>query len=199
MKKEIEVINNWNEVSVLQYQQLQLLKIEESPSEMDYIIDIITILNDVDREMITGLNINNFNLIAAELKFITKPVPTKKKKTIKIGRKTYKWVDGFHKLSVGEMISIEQTIDSEELTYNMAIDVILAVLLREVNDDGSVKEFNSERFQSDREQFSQLKITDVYGMIVFFSIGGKPLIQHLLDYFHNKLLMMKNLLMKRKQ
>ena len=66
------------------------------------------------------------------------------------------------------MLSIEQVIDMEELTYDMALDVVCAILLRK---DGEA--FDSNLFAERRELFNTIPITEIKGMVNFFSNGGR--------------------------
>ena len=75
------------------------------------------------------------------------------------------------------MLSIEQVIDMEELTYDMALDVVCAILLRKEGE-----EFDSNLFAERRELFNTIPITEIKGMVNFFSNGGRHSIQNTKDF-----------------
>lgn len=171
---KLTVPTSWEEVTVEQYQVLQTLKkVEEYDSNLLYMIDVITSLTDVTSEMISGINLGNLNILISDMGFIQNLIPDDKKDEVKIGKDVFKWIGDLNSITVGEAISIEQIIDLEELNYTSSFDVVLAVLLRKVKEDGTLEPFDSEIFEQRRKLFSKLPITDVYGMVVFFSLGEK--------------------------
>ena len=117
------------------------------------------------------------NEIVLNFGFLKEEISQDKIEQIDFRGEGYEWVGSFNELTVGEMLSIEQIIDLEELTYNMSYDVVCAILLRK---DG--EEFDASNFKENRELFGELPITDVMGMIVFFLNGGKISTQHIKTY-----------------
>ena len=80
-------------------------------------------------------------------------------------------------MTVGEAISIELPIDLEELTFTLSYDVVLAVMLREEG-----KKFDANLFKENRVKFSELPITEVLGMLLFFLNGGQTSTAHTKTY-----------------
>ena len=181
MKKKvtIDVPVCWGDVSVHKYQALQSLKKDDYKSDMHYAVDMISILCGVNANV---LDAETFTTISNELVFLSEAISTEKIEEIKIGDDTYKWIGSFNQITVGEMLSIEQVIDLEELTYSQAFDVIAAVLLRKVKPNGELSKFNVNKFNSDREMFSELPVDQLHGMINFFIAGGKICTVHSVDY-----------------
>ena len=171
---KITIPQGWDEVTIERFQMLQTLKdVKEYESQLTYMIDVISILADVDVSYISGINMENLNLIANDMGWLQEDIKSDKKEVITVDGVEYKWKGKFNELTVGEMISIEQVIDLEELSYNMSFDVIMAILLRKIKEDGTLEEFDAKSFEVMREKFSKLMITEIYGMIVFFSLGVK--------------------------
>ena len=173
MSKQIEIIvpTSWNEVSVNTFQELKLIKREDFKTDFNYLRAIIKHLCNI--EDIDKIPLNIINEISEEVKFINAPITTERFKEVKIDNDTYRWVGSFNSLTVGEIISIEQIIDLEELTFDLSTDVVAAILLRKVLDDGSLEEFNSDLYNERRELFGNVSIADVNGMLVFFLNGGQ--------------------------
>lgn len=169
-KKELEIPQSWDEVTVEKFQLLQNIEIDRE-GQVNYMVEVISILSGADRSYIEGVNLENLNVLTAEMEFLQTPLTTERVEIITIDGEKYKWKGDFNKLTVGEMVTIEQIIDLEDLNYSLAFDVICAVLLRRVKEDGSLEEFDGDEFVKNREKFSKLPITDVNGMIVFFSLG----------------------------
>lgn len=181
-QKTITIPEGWDEISVRKFQEIQLIDKESYDSNILYMIDIISILADVDKKDVSGINIKNLQTIAENMDWLQTDVPTERKHFVKIGDDVYKWKGDFNSVTVGEMVSLEQVIDLEQLNFSMTFDVILAIFLRKVLEDGTLEEFKAEDFEKNREKFSELKITDVYGMIVFFSLGETSYINNSQDY-----------------
>ena len=180
---KLTVPESWDEVTVEKYQLLQTLKnVDEYDSNLLYMVDVISSLTDVTPEMINGVNLGNLNILISQMEFIQKEISNEKKTEVKIGKDIYKWIGNLNSITVGEAVSIEQIIDLEELNFSTSLDVVLAVLLRKVKEDGTLEPFDSELFEERRELFLKLRITDVYGMVVFFSLGEKLSTRSLVDY-----------------
>jgi len=168
---EIEVPTSWEDVTINKYQRLQQIIGQEFKSDLKRTEAITKCLCDIDD--ITTLPLESFYLISENIKFINDKVTQERFKEVEIDGDVYRWVGSFNELTVGELISIEQIIDIEQLTFNMAYDVVAAILLRKVNKQGGVEDFNSDLFTDRRELFSKLPITKINGMLLFFLNGGK--------------------------
>jgi len=183
MKKlEIEIPQSWDEISVTKFQELQEVKEKDFTSKVEYLIQILSIMADVDAMAISGINIGNLHHLVSQMEFLQTPITIDKKDSVIIGKDEYKWKCDLNSLTLGEMVSIEQIIDLEELNYTMAYDVIMAVLLRKIKEDGTLEDFDADNFEKNRELFSQVPITDVNGMLLFFLGGGKHYIKTMEGY-----------------
>jgi len=171
---EISVPISWSDVTVNQYQALTLLNPEEY-SQFRYSCQLVQILCEI--EDVSKFPLEIINEIVLNFGFLKEEISQDKIEQIDFRGEGYEWVGSFNELTVGEMLSIEQIIDLEELTYNMSYDVVCAILLRK---DG--EEFDASNFKENRELFGELPITDVMGMIVFFLNGGKISTQHIKTY-----------------
>lgn len=180
--KEKVIINVpvcWNDVSVYKFQELRTLKVEDYKSELSYSSEVMSVLCGFDAKNIDS---ETFSIISKELSFLSSPVSNDVIESVIIGKDTYKWIGSFNQITVGEMISIEQIIDLEELNYTQGYDVIAAVLLRKVKDNGQLSDFNANTFNESREMFSNLPIDQLNGMVNFFIAGGKICTELSVDY-----------------
>ena len=167
---EITVPTCWEDVTADTYHRLKSIKAEDYETPLLHTMAVMSCLcNTPDVSMLTA---KSFNEIALELKFINEPIPKKSVDDIRVGGKLFRWKGSLNQLTMGEMVSIEQIIDLEELTYDTSTDVIAAVLLREINKDGKMLDFDSNNFAEYRGLFGGLPITDLKGTIDFFSGGG---------------------------
>ncbi len=171
----ITVPTSWEDVSLNQYQALAQINAEDYKSKLRYSMQLVQILCDIDDVSTFPLEV--INEIVLNFDFLREEIPSDRKDEIEFKGKVYKWRGSFNELTVGEMLSIEQIIDLEELSYNMSYDVVCAVLLRENGED-----FNANKFNDNRVLFGELPITDVMGTILFFLNGGRVCTEHTKTY-----------------
>lgn len=157
----------WDDVTLNKYQALKEIDRDKFETDYAYSVEVIKVLCDLDD--ISGMNIATQEQIINEIGFINEPITTNKIKQFNFEDNFYKWGASLNGLTVGEMLSIEQIIDLEELSYTMSYDVVCAVLLRQDNE----VEFDAEKFQERRDIFGRLPITYINGMIGFFLRGGQ--------------------------
>lgn len=171
---KVIVPTSWEDITVERYQLIRALDREHYKTDLGLSVAFVDIVCDIDSK---ELSITDFNTVSKIIEFMATDVVADVKKSINIYGDTYKWVADFNSLSVGEMLSIEQVIDMEELTYDMALDVVCAILLRKEGE-----EFDSNLFAERRELFNTIPITEIKGMVNFFSNGGRHSIQNTKDF-----------------
>jgi len=163
---EINIPTSWSDITINQYQALTQINPDDYKSKFRYSCQLVQVLCDIDD--VSHFPLDIINEIILNFDFLAQEIPSDKKDVIEFRGRTFRWEASFNELTVGEMLSIEQIIDLEELTYNMSYDVVCAILLRENGDA-----FDAGKFTEYRELFGELPITDVYGTILFFLNGGK--------------------------
>lgn len=172
---KINVPDSWDSVTVNQYQALTQINREDYKSDLDYSASVIQILCEL--ENISNLPLSAIVELAPYISFLSEEVSKEKYQTILIDGVKYSWIDSFEAITVGEAVSVELPIDLEELSFTMAYDVVLAVMLREEG-----KPFDAKEFNNNRVRFGELPITQVIGMLLFFLSGGKTSTAHLKTY-----------------
>ena len=178
-KITIDVPTQWSDVSVHKFHEYTGLVREDYKSDIHYTAKVASVLCGID---VTNIPQDVFVTVANELSFLSTPISTEKVEEIEIDGDIYRWKGNLNQITVGEMISIEQIIDLEKLFYNETYDVIAAVLLRKVNKDGTLEQFDSGKFSKYRDMFMELPITDLYGTVNFFIAGGKICTGHSVNY-----------------
>jgi hypothetical protein len=168
---EILVPTSWDDVTVDTYSRLKTI----DPSNYDTLLQhtqavIKCLCNIEDIGFITNKSLGD---IANEITFVNEPITEEVVDDIRAGGKLFRWKGNLNQITLGEMLSIEQIIDIEQLSYQSSVDVVAAVLLREVDKDGKLMDFDSDKFKEYRELFSQLPITHFNGMMSFFLRGGQ--------------------------
>lgn len=171
---KVIVPTSWDDITLETYQFIRALDRADYKTDLGLSVAFIDIVCDIDSK---ELSITDFNTISKTIEFMSTDVKADIKKSINVYGDTYKWVADFNSLTVGEMLSIEQVIDMEELTYEMSLDVVCAILLRK---EGEA--FDSNLFAERRELFNTIPITEIKGMVNFFSNGGRCSIQNTKDF-----------------
>lgn len=172
---EILVPTSWEDVTVATYQKLKEIKAEDFETPLQHTNAVMKCLCNMDD--LDFLTVESFNEVAKEIAFIQHPITEDIVEEINIRGEVYKWNGNLNQIAVGEMLSIEQIIDLEDLSYTGSIDVVLAVLLRKEGED-----FDSSVFTERRELFNELPITEVNGMLSFFLRGGQIYIERSRHY-----------------
>jgi len=172
---KISVPTSWDDVTVAQYQALSQMNIEDYKNDLSYTVAVLQVLCNLDS--MVQLPMSAITELAPHIDFL-KDEPTKiKHEQVFIDGVIYEWLPSFNAMTVGEAISIELPIDLEELTFTLSYDVVLAVMLREEG-----KKFDANLFKENRVKFSELPITEVLGMLLFFLNGGQTSTAHTKTY-----------------
>ena len=126
--KRIKIIvpTCWEDVTLNKYQALKEIDRDSIKTDYAYSVEVIKVLCDIDD--ISLMNIETQETIINEIGFINEPITTNKIKQFNFEGNFYRWGASLNGLTVGEMLSIEQIIDLEELSYTMSYDVVCAVL-----------------------------------------------------------------------
>ena len=192
---KVLVPNSWSDVTVEEFQQIAALKADSTPSER--LADMISILCGVDS---LQMDTDTIKEIQSNLSFLNKEICNERFISFKHEGVDYEWIRSLNEITLGEQISIEQAIESEELDFSQSFDLIMAVLLTPKGD-----KFNALKINENRELFSRFPIDKVHGMILFFLSGGrissKPMKEFLVVLKRKKIetvgLMKRESLMKR--
>ena len=185
-KTKITVPENWSEVKVKDFQELQLLSREDS----NYDVNLVSILCDLDPSYVERLDLQTYTKILINLQWITK-LPTKAdyKPIIEIRGEKY----GLAKMSSftnGEWYSLEHWMESPWENLHKILAMIYRPLITAINDDYRlIEDYNSETAVARAELFKDLSVADAYGAILFFSIIEKQSMQTMKEYLEIKIVM----------
>tara|TARA_R110002074_G_scaffold396611_1_gene586184 strand:+ start:823 stop:1485 length:663 start_codon:yes stop_codon:yes gene_type:complete len=160
---KVFVPTSWSEITVGEYQQLTSLDTEETPSQR--LANIISITCDVNA---FDIDLESKTEIEKCLSFMNKELSEDRLESFKHDGIEYEWVKSLNEITLGEQISIEQTIENEELNYYKSFDLVMAVLLVEKGG-----KFNAKNIEKNRELYSTFPIDKVHAMLLFFLNGGK--------------------------
>jgi len=113
--------------------------------------------------------------------------------------KRYRFID-LPNLSFGEFIDIDTVLSKEEHDRKMSLNLLMAMLYREVGTDNKIVEYDSSKVQERAELFRRLPVRYVHGSMSFFlrleKILQKPSLKYLVI---SKLMRMKKWIKKQKR
>lgn len=155
----INVPTSWEEVTIGQLQELKDCK---------DLIEKVAVLTDQDPDFVSKWDVNSFNEVCEKLNFITS-VPTDEnwKKEIELNGETYYFKEKLSEMSAGRWLDM--------VTW--------------CNDfDNNIHKIVGYLYGMDYEKAKDLKVSDCYGAVVFFSNIAKELLESMQAYFRRKLL-----------
>ena len=103
---KINVPTGWEDVTVLEFQQMALL--DETSTPQVRLRDIISILCGIDSNILDMASVRE---IEQQLVFLNEEMPKARLSEFKHDNVNYKWIKSLSEITLGEMISIEQTIE----------------------------------------------------------------------------------------
>ena len=179
--KEYFLPANWNEVTFDKLLKLKLVNFESSAGNILTTSMALGVLMECDYKIIMKLDADDFIKLANAVKWVYKfDVQPEFKNEFEIDGVKYKLVPNFNKLTMGEMASIEQMI-MEDAEKNL--DKILAILIREVDENGNITEFKAETLDARADVFRhKLTLPQVHGISSFFLDGRNKHTPDIADY-----------------
>jgi hypothetical protein len=184
--KEFIFAETWSEIYFNQYiDMIKILK-EKNENELEQSVKLIAYISDKPEECIDylmRLSQDDYTALSKEFEWTNKEIDTvaEEKEFILIDDKKYRVKKDYHKLSLGEMVSVETLIG---MNKNLdPFEVAFGVLLREVNEDGTEKPFNPDEFISIVNKLQKkVLLMDVYNYITFFLRGAQTSTKHTPGY-----------------
>jgi hypothetical protein len=175
MSTKIIIPESWSEVTLRKFQEVAQVDIE---NERLRAIEIISIMADCDPDLLKNTDLQSLNLVLDKLEWTKIPPSDEYKTEITIKGIVYNLVN-LRSLSNGEWIDLdgfcEKHIDN--------IHKIMAVLYRPVGE-----EYNSKSSEERASLFlDEVKISDVFGTMLFFSLIGIKYMTHIETYLQEDL------------
>lgn len=180
--KEFKICNSYEELSLGQY--IDIIKIGESKMKLEgnaADIEIISILSDRPEEikpLLWEFNIDDFNILTSHFAWVADTTvlehfkSLKPKEKVDIDGKPYGIMSDYNKMSLGEIVSFETILKQEQSDFHK-LDIAFGVLLRPINDDGTVAKFTEEVFLDVIKNKYKVNMIDIYAVISFFLSGEK--------------------------
>lgn len=165
MNKTIVIPDNWQQVSIGQFQELSDIPNDSA----DNILQTVSILIDIDPEEIRGYSIEEFNAIVSKLDWI-KEIPNEAnfKQVITVDGTNYALIK-FAELTGGEWLDLDEYIKNPIGNLHKIMSIMYRELLGGKVDSLILAPYDTESANERAELFKQkMPVGDCYGALVFF-------------------------------
>jgi hypothetical protein len=180
--------DNWDEVTLGQFQEIAL-----SDGE-DRMLDIISILSDGDPDELRKMDPDSFARCIEALAWVKGlPESGNYKPIIEVNGERYGFVNRMSDLTVGEWIDLESWMGNSNENMHKIIALLYRPLVSAVSDSYRVIDKYVAAESAERSKLFQehVKIGDVYGAMLFFSLIEQEFIKITPKYLREKERMMK--------
>ena len=151
---------SWNDITVEQFIELRSLNNEDFDSLFSYEIECLSILTDIDVDEFDDMEIDELSKIVKQVTFIKKQ-PSNIFKN-EINNLTY---IGLNDLKLGEFIDLEYYFANDYVKHLTYISSVLYRKTKLSEWEELIYEDYSFNIEKRKEQFNDLPITSVYGII----------------------------------
>lgn len=202
MEKIIKIPESWDDITLAQYQEIAMLDIDDNNKKM---IEIISIITNEDPDVIKKVDVISLNKILACLEWTNKmPNDAIYKPIINANGNEYGFINNLNDLSIGEWIDLEHYMADVPRYLDKIIATLYRPLITAVNDRYRILEpYDSSKIDYIANEIKDIKITEVYGVLVFFwniVNASLPIIQDsLIQMPQTKMAKMKRIMKKMKQ
>lgn len=179
---KLTIPESWDEVSVNDY--IKIVNIRDlSPEGM--ILELLHILSSVDKKTLGTIDSGELGVIEEELRWVSQPpsiAVENIQKDFMIDGIKYQYNRKFDTMTLGELASYELIMKQKKLNEIESYPYVLAIILKKVDKDGKLEEFNADTINELAELFGdKLNIAETMGLLFFFKNGGKDFITILED------------------
>ncbi len=151
---------SWNDITVEQFIELRSLNNEDFDSLFSYEIECLSILTDIDVDEFDDMEIDELSKIVKQVTFIKKQ-PSNIFKN-EINNLTY---IGLNDLKLGEFIDLEYYFANDYVKHLTYISSVLYRKTKLSEWEELIFEDYSFNIEKRKEQFNDLPITSIYGII----------------------------------
>jgi len=156
----LKLPKSWNDITVEQFIELRSLNNEDFDSLFSYEIECLSILTDIDVDEFDDMEIDELSKIVKQVTFIKKQ-PSNIFKN-EINNLTY---IGLNDLKLGEFIDLEYYFANDYVKHLTYISSVLYRKTKLSEWEELIFEDYSFNIEKRKEQFNDLPITSIYGII----------------------------------
>lgn len=175
-KIEKELPESWKEVTVGQLMDISNIDMSDCEVMGEQLVKIVAYLMNVDEEVIDDIPVKQFTEITEVIKFIAQNVlPEEFADYVEIDGEKYYLRKNFNDIRTRETIMISTlTLDKEgnNIPPLQVLDKLLCFFLLKKDEDGNLEKFHKS-FIERAQQFRNLPVEDVVGVVTFFFDGKK--------------------------
>jgi hypothetical protein len=160
-KKDYEV----KELTIEQWSKLVLL--QEWTDEREFSIKLISFATGLTEEEIENMDFTEVNKISVEISQFFMQDNNGFVREFTFNDKKYRFLD-LSNLTFGEFIDLDSYLSKEQHEKKKDMSLFIAMLYREVDENGNYKPYNSKDLQRKSEEFKQLPAKYINGASTFF-------------------------------
>jgi len=188
-KVKVIIPESWHDVSLGKY--IDFIKLSNKYKNLDnhsaFLKGLIEIFYDnLTEDQIDSLEEHQLQSLTETLTFLNTQPTNDLKKEIELEGEKYLYSKETSKLTMGEMISFETILQSEDFEPIDTYPLILAIVLKKEGE-----EFDADLIYERMELFKKISISEAHGLIFFFLIGEKAYSPSLAVCLNNLAEMMK--------
>lgn len=175
-------VNDWSDITVGQYQEMQLV---ESETELGKFIECISIALDCDPQDIRDMPYKDYVHLQSRMGFLSKQPLQDIQKILEIDGVKYGIEPDMNLISTGVFIDAEQFKQDSNLNLHNILALIYRPITKWVSDDEyEIEPHMARGFDKRANLFkNKLSIDVVFGATLFFSVIGMELSVRMLESF----------------
>jgi hypothetical protein len=167
--KQYDFPTSWDEITLEKYKKLYSIPQSEDNNLM-YSFDILNSLTGIDKDILYLMDLDDFKSLMDQLSFIYEPITSTNIDYVEINDEKYYLYTDYNKYTAGEIISIDTILKKHNNNYIQCMEELLCIFLRKKKED-KIERFTTDLF-SRKSMFSQIKISEINNVFVFFLTGN---------------------------
>jgi hypothetical protein len=174
------VPTGWDEVTVKTAASLSAIK-RTDRTEVDIMVEIISLLANIDTDLIYMLTSEQFAQVIEIVKFTTEEINGDLADSVMVDGEEYFLKKDFSQLTMGEIISIDTILGQSQNNIAPSMAKLLCIFLRKKKENGNIESFKNS-FMERESLFEQVIISDVHNLFLFFLDGKNSSQNNMKDY-----------------
>jgi hypothetical protein len=185
--RTIEIPTCWDEITIEHYMMLNKINKKKYNIELERDMEIIGSFLGLEYDDIELLDVELFNDIIEDLRFLLKEPDLNDELKDYIELSGEKWwiKKDFNKLTMGEKISIETIIQNGGDDFESELPRLLTLFLKKKDKDGEMESYKSTHMLR-AEGFKKIKFLDIRNILIFFSGGRNGSENHMKESLENQ-------------
>lgn len=190
MDNIITIPDGWHEITISKFQELA--EVESTGREKS--IEIISILTDIEEDLIKGLGMSTMGQILTGLTWSNEtPADALYKPIISAHGLEFGLIPKFENLTYGQWSDLEHYIEKPIANLHNIMAILYSPLVTAFNDrDRIVQDYDANYHEAYSTIFkNEVMISDVYGVLVFFCLIAQTYTSVTQDYLEEQMKLMK--------